>query len=271
MSSGGAVQEQSFHAPETARLHPLAISPEGQRRFVVGLSWGARDHKDIDIHVPHLKDENGHYDVFYFFKLPYHVFRIFVLSIIKFLAPGLYKRGVADWKSGVADPGRYDLDLSCYIFDEDMNLVCLVGPSAEHYSDPLGRVYHSGDDIHGSAGTGDNEQAFVETRDLPSYYAHFFFVVETDGRYSLADTPHAKLRLADSLTNRNTLVRAIDTEQAATAHGYIFAHVLRDGNDWQYRDVDLYQPKDCDWIAALKSAGAGTVLVQERTRKGVKK
>lgn len=238
---------------------PLALSPEGARRFVVGLSWGPQAHRRTDIPVPRLRDENGHYDVFYFFKLPFHLFRIFVLALVRLCAPGLYRRGVTDyqsWKKGIKDAGRYDLDLSCYVFDRDMRLKCVIGPEEEVYSDPSRKVYHSGDDIHGSAGAGDDEQAFVETAELPEDYAHFFFVVETDGRYSLNETPNASVRLADSRTNKNALRHAVSPPAGSSAHGYVFCHVFREeaGEEagWAFRDISEYVAFSTDWVKYLK-------------------
>lgn len=229
--------------------HPLQIDPAGDRRFVVGLSWGPTQFRKLRVHVPQLKDENGHYDLFYFFKLPFHLFRIFVLSLIRLGAPDLYRRGVVDGKS-VEDAGRYDLDLSCYVFDSHMNLKCVIGPEEGNYSDPSKKVYHSGDQIHGSAGTSDDEQAFVETKNLPEDYAHFFFVVETDGRYSLNETPNASVRLACSRTNKNALLKQISAPQGA--HGYVFCHVFREGDGFAYRDISEFADFDAGWVRTLK-------------------
>lgn len=237
---------------------PLVVSEEGQKRFFVGLSWGAKDIRDIDIHVPQLRDDHGHYDLLYFFKLPFHLFRIFVLSIVKHAAPKLYQRGVTDydaWKRGISDAGRYDLDLSCYVYDRQLNLQCIIGPAGEHYSDDSKKVYHTGDDQHGSAGGHDNERAFIELRGLPPQYAHFFFVVETDGRYSLNETPHVHLRLADSRTNRNMLHRELAApDGAGDMHGYVFCHVFRadTGDAWEFRDIDEHKSFSVDYVKHLQ-------------------
>ncbi len=246
------------HFASKGPSQPLVISPEGERRFVVGLSWGAREFKDMDIHVPHLRDENGHYDLFYFFKLPFHFFRILVMAVLKHAAPGLYQRGVVDYearKRGIADGGRYDLDLSCYVFDANMNLQCVIGPEEGHYSDASKKVYHSGDDLHGSASAADDEQAFVETKALPENYEHFFFVVETDGRYSLEETPHAHVRLADSRTNKDALKKEITPEKVTglLSHGYVFCHVFRESTGWAFRDVSEYHGFHADWVRVLKN------------------
>ncbi len=230
---------------------PLLIAPEGDRRFLVGLSWGPTQFRKLRVHVPQLKDENGHYDLFYFFKLPFHLFRIVTLSLIRLGAPDLYRRGVDDGKA-VEDAGRYDLDLSCYVFDAAMNLKCVIGPEEGNYSDASKKVYHSGDQIHGSAGSSDVEQAFVETRGLPDDYMHFYFVVETDGRYSLNETPNATVRLACSRTNKSALRKTIQPPATSHAHGYVFAHVFRDGDGWAFRDVSEFADFDAGWVKTLQ-------------------
>lgn len=238
---------------------PLEISQQGVRRFVVGLSWGSRKHGFVEIPVPHLRDENGHYDIFYFFKLPFHLFRILVLSFLRMCMPDFYRRGVTDfqtWKRGIKDAGRYDLDLACYVFDAGMKLQCIIGPEDEVYADESRKVYHSGDDKQGSAGGADDEQAFVETFELPENYAHFFFIVETDGRYSLNDTPNASVRLADSRSNKNALKREITPPEDSAAHGYVFCHVFRDTQEsksgWAFRDISEYVPFSTDWVKYLQ-------------------
>lgn len=238
---------------------PLPVSQEGERRFMVGLSWGEHVEDNWDIKIPHLKDENGHYDLFYFFKLPFHLFRIITLSIIRLLMPDLYRRGVSDYdtrKRGIEDAGRYDLDLLCYVFDHKMDLKCVIGPADGNYTDASKKVYHSGDHQHGSAGSSDDEQAFVETRGLPDDYAHFFFVVETDGRYSLGETPNATVRLTCSRTNTDALKKPVVIDSGKDAHGYIFCHVFRDGAEggsgWAYRDISEYEPFNADWVKVLK-------------------
>lgn len=235
---------------------PLPVSEVGERRFMVGLSWGEHPPQDDwNIRIPHLRDEHGRYDVFYFFKLPFHLFRIITLSIIKLAMPSLYRRGVSDYESrkrGIVDAGRYDLDLCCYVFDAKMELKCVIGPADGNYTDASRKVYHSGDHQHGSAGTGDDEQAFVETRDLPADYAHFFFVVETDGRYSLGETPNASVRLTCSRTNTDALKKPVVVDAGKDAHGFIFCHVFRDGDGWAYRDISEYEPFNADWVKVLK-------------------
>lgn len=237
---------------------PLEISQQGVKRFVVGLAWGSRKHGFAEIPVPHLRDENGHYDVFYFFKLPFHLFRITVLSFLRLVAPDFHRRGVTDfqtWKRGIKDAGRYDLDLSCFAFDGQMRLQCVIGPSEDVYADESRKVCHSGDDKHGSAGAGDDEQVFVETSGLTGEYAHFFFIVETDGRYSLNETPNASVRLADSRTNKNALKRAISPPEGSAAHGYVFCHVFRDESSpsgWAFRDVSEYVPFSTGWVKYLQ-------------------
>lgn len=237
---------------------PLEISQQGVKRFVVGLAWGSRGHGFVEIPVPHLRDENGHYDIFYFFKLPFHLFRITVLALLRLVAPEFHRRGVTDfqtWKQGIKDAGRYDLDLSCFAFDSEMRLQCVIGPSEEVYADESRKVYHSGDDKQGSAGVGDDEQAFVETLDLSDDYAHFFFVVETDGRYSLNETPNATVRLADSRTNKNAVKHTIAPPEDSDAHGYVFCHVFRDAGSksgWAYRDISEYVPFSTDWVKYLQ-------------------
>lgn len=219
-----------------------ALPVDGGGRFLAGLSWtpkaGAAPKKAAGI--PALRDAEGRYDSFYFFKLPYHLARVL------FHAAAQTFRG----RDRGGDP--HDLDLFCYVFDRDMRLLHVVGPKNAELIDPAKKIYHSGENQTGREG-GDAEQVFVETRGLPDAYHSMTFVVKSANSHSLADIPDATVRLADSATNTNRLLNTVAAKAMppGNAYGYVFCSLFRDAGGWSVRNIDSFAGRAVDWNLLL--------------------
>jgi stress response protein SCP2 len=223
--------------PAKGKAAPLPL--EGAGRILAGLSWtpkadGAPSGK---IPVPQLRDAEGRYDSFYFFRLPVYYARLLFRALA-----GAGRRG--------GDP--HDLDLFCYVFDRDMQLLHVVGPKNAELIDPSRKIYHSGENQTGRE-KADAEQVFVETRGLPPEYHSLTFVVKSANSYSLADIPDAGVRLADSASNTDHLLNTVAAKAMppGNAYGYVFCSVARDGAGWTVRNIDSFAGRAVDWNLLL--------------------
>jgi stress response protein SCP2 len=240
--------------PAKGKTASLQLTAEGTSRFLVGLSWAPKDgRKRKKIEVPHLRDENGHYDNLYFFKLPVYIGRVLVQGIV-----GLLPQKVAAPKAdNAANPSAnpadgHDLDLYCYIFDRNMQLYQVIGPMVGVLIDPSQKIYHSGENQQGKQGN-DAEQIFVETRNLPPDYHNFIFVVKSANSNAMSDIPEGIIRLADSATNANALENHIaeKDQPPANSFGYVFCCVTREGDQWAFRNIDSFTGRAVDWSLML--------------------
>src|SRR3954463_9344951 len=70
--------------PATDAISELKISPDGARRFIVGLSWTPRELPQVKVDVaspPERGDTTG--KMVYFLMKPFDLLRIFFLSVFK--------------------------------------------------------------------------------------------------------------------------------------------------------------------------------------------
>lgn len=244
----------TVNGPRKGTTSPLPVPAGGAGRFLVGLSWVPKDEgPKIRPVIPPLKDEQGHYDTFYFFKLPYFLLRAALMGIVSVVAPSLRRRGIGVPKEArPKTPDPHDLDLFCYILDHDMQVLQLVGPKDAALIEPGRKIYHSGENQTGRDAT-DAEQIFLETRGLPPEYHYFFFVVKSANRNEMGDIPDGNVRLADSAVNAN-LLQSLMTARAAppgNSFGYVFCSIFRDGEGWSFRNIDSFVGREVDWHMLL--------------------
>ena len=245
----------TVNGPRKGTMSPLPVSGAAGR-FLVGLSWVPKDEgPKIRPAIPPLKDEQGRYDTFYFFKLPWFFVRAAVMGVASVISPVLHRRGIAgskDGRSKTSDP--HDLDLFCYILDHDMQVLHLVGPKDAALIEPGKRIYHSGENQTGRDAT-DAEQIFLETRGLPPEYHYFFFIVKSANRNTMGDIPDGNVRLADSAANTNMLQNLMTARAAppGNSFGYVFCSVFRDGDGWSFRNIDSFVGKEVDWHLLLQA------------------
>jgi stress response protein SCP2 len=216
--------------PPKNSVNELKVSQDGARRFMVNLSWTPRE--DAKPEALATKDEKPGS----FFK--------------KLLSFG--SKGGSDAKTGRdADADRLDLDLDCYVFNEDMLCKCVIGTGGDALMiEGSKKVYHSGDDQSGTSG----EQVYVETEGLPDDYRHFFFVVRSDCKYSLDQFRNPLIKLVDAKTGEvaleNTLIPQGELD-IPRAYNYAFCHIYRTGDKWMYRNIDIHMGDGVEWDMTL--------------------
>ncbi len=122
---------------------------------------------------------------------------------------------------------QHDLDIACFVFDQDGNYVDFVGAMAQDAMDSTGCIYHSGDDATG-AGMGDDESISVELADLPGTTTDLIFVTEirSDHVFSQVDDP--TLRIADGMTDKNLYEYHMTDPKGANTTACIIARITRD-------------------------------------------
>jgi stress response protein SCP2 len=234
--------------PKKGTTTPLTLAGGSSGRLLAGLSWTPKlEKKRVKYSIPPLKDEEGRYDTFYFFKLPFLLAYQTVRVVVGAITPSLPKKGET------TDP--HDLDLYCYIFDADFKLVQSVGPKDADVIDSSGKIYHSGEDQVGREAK-DAEQIFVETREIPGSYQHLFFVVRSANRHQMGDIPDGSVRLSDSAANMNILQTQITAKAMppGNSYGYVLCRLSRDGDGWTLRNFDSFVGKEVDWSLLLPSA-----------------
>ncbi|MBI1214371.1 MAG: hypothetical protein GC185_00965 [Alphaproteobacteria bacterium] len=244
----------TLKGPSKGASGDLIISPSGARRFMVGLSWDAKvPNMDVSIKAPPKPDDTGG-KIVYYLTWPFQFLRIFIVSFFKLLRLGSYSKDmVREKKTDARDPSikQFDLDLYCYIYDEAFQLVATVGAKEDKLMDESGKVYHTGDDQSGY-GSGDDEQLFVETADLPENYRHFFFVVKSESKYSLDEFINPAVRLCDSKTDVNVLHSTIMPDpEMKRAYNFSFCHVYREGDLWRFQNLDTYTGDGVQWPSYL--------------------
>ena len=242
--------------PPKGKTKDLSIPADGRPRFLVGLSWVPKaTGPKIDYSLPQLRDAEGRYDTFYFFKLPFYLARSCLLALFSLVAPLLHQHGITgarDGKPRTRDP--HDLDLYCYIVDRDLKVVETIGPKDASLVESGRKVYHSGENQVGRDAT-DAEQVFVEMRGLSPEYDQLFFVVKSANRNAMADIPDASIRFADSSDNANLLQNTIAAKALppGNAFGYVFCSLFRKGDGWAFRNIDSFVGREVDWHLLLQA------------------
>jgi len=248
----------------------LNITHEGAMRFLVGLSWDARDLPKMDIKIDDAPAEGDTVGkIVQLLMAPFDFVRVLFLSFFKLLTTGWHVETLRkdnDTKGRDKQATQFDLDLDCYIFDDAMQLQAVI--STEDSSliiDPSRKVYHTGDQQGGGA-SGDAETIFVETHGLPANYRHFFFVAKSDSKFTLGEFKNPTIRLADSKTNNNALQNAIapgasapqsDSRASAQEYNYVFCHVWQEGEGWHFRNIAEYLGDDVVWEEHLPQLAPG--------------
>lgn len=156
--------------------------------------------------------------------------------------PNTEKVGFMKKLSGVVGENHetYDLDISCYMYDEGKAFMDYVTGESGETIDKSGFIRHSGDARHGRA-EGDDEFIICELKKLPPYIKEIFFIVEVGSAHSFAEIAAPETRIADYGTNENVLHTAIGRVDDADYSAYVFAKLTREKeNNWKLYHVDHY-------------------------------
>lgn len=146
---------------------------------------------------------------------------------------------------------QHDLDLACFVFDENGQYIDFVGSMAQDGMDSTGAIYHSGDDATG-AGMGDDEAISVELAGLPDSSTDLFFVVEIISDHVFSQVSDPKIRIADGATDKHLYDATLTGN--GNARACIAARVSRD--DASPTGWTLYPIGDYPDLAAVSDWGS---------------
>lgn len=245
--------------PQPGAATPLKISQEGAKRFFAGLSWDPPGNVGENIKLADGPDNNMISKIAHALYAPFEFLRVgakATANLAVTAAAESQRSKQSDGKGRDTKSKAYDLDLDCYIFDAHGQFLRIVGTEDAAYVDPSKKVYHTGDDQQGGGGP-DDEQVFVETRDLPAEYAHFFFVVKCDSKFDFSEYSNPTARLVDSKSGESQLEVSMSGMDGKGKFNYIFCRVSRTGDGgWQFVSIDKYVEENFAWETTLPGMAA---------------
>ncbi len=151
---------------------------------------------------------------------------------------------------------QHDLDISCFVYDDNGEYVDFVGPMAQDSMDQTGCIYHSGDDATGQ-GSGDDEFISLELAGLPEETAQIVFVTEIRSDHEFSEVDEPSMRIADGMTDKNLLELRLANGDGRTANACVMARIFRNSGSatgWGMQVIDEYPHLNdvSDWGSYLK-------------------
>lgn len=122
---------------------------------------------------------------------------------------------------------QHDLDLSCFVYDQDGHYIDYVGSMAQDAVDQTGAIYHSGDDATGE-GLGDDESISVELAGLPETTKTIFFVTEIRSAHTFGEVADPRMRLADGMSDEDLATLSMAAPENAGKAACVMAVIQRD-------------------------------------------
>lgn len=240
--------------PASGESVELTISSSKTNRLLVGLNWNPKPFKGHD-------DEGYMNDPDVVGETASEWIRNFDRALFDYL--GDIKRSALylwyvqkghkrkDFSTREDKYSHFDLDLYCYIFDQNGELQSKIGPADLHAIDPSETTYHSGDNFSGLSAT-DDEQIHIETKHAPDHHHHYFFLVRSDCKFNLDEIKDPNIRLADSKTNDNILEIKLIPEPSDNTSAYLFCQVYRKEDKWFAKNLSEYGQFEDDWESRFK-------------------
>ena len=216
---------------ETAKLN---ITDEGRRRILIGLSWDSKDlsHKELLTQTLASLNDIAFGDI----------------TLIKANIKRIYEK--ADLEGQDTDDQNFDLDLSCFAFNEQGIFQALVDPLAWNAIDESGKIYHSGEDMTGDGG-GDDEQVYFELNELPDNLQELFIVVQSDCAHSFDKVLNPMIRVADSKSDANCLQVNINQLEHSDAYGFVFCRIFKQNDSWHITNISAFCQYKENWSKFL--------------------
>lgn len=236
----------------------LAITKNNRQRLVVGLAWNARTATKGEMGKATAISVTTRRVGYVFWPIA-KILNLFGVKTgeASVLSPDYIHNILRKDKTDDVGDKReesykeFDLDLSCFIYDDVGSFVTAIGPDFDQYCDPSSKVYHSGEEQIGSGGP-DDEQIHIETKDIPENYAHIFIVITSDCHFKLGDTAGPVVRLADSATESNFISATIAPPANEDAYGYVFTHMYKQNQKWYARYMHEFTDPSDKWEVYLK-------------------
>ena len=167
--------------------------------------------------------------------------------------PGLKKVILgAGWD--VANNGAdFDLDIAAFLLDSNNKFNSLE--NIIFFNNKQGEgIYLEGDNRTG-AGEGDDERIFIDLEKINKNIQKIVFVVtihnEQVKRQTFGMIENSYIRLVDVDSNEKELCRFNLKENGSTATSVLFAELLREGTEWQFKAIGEGKIADLNGILAL--------------------
>lgn len=242
---------------------PLYKVDNNSTRLMIGLKWDPRQTKIKD------KSASGAlslvtYILSILFWVPSQFVSLFTRKVTA--APSklsnnvLYNAQNIDKKS---DDGssreenftQYDLDLYCYVFDQQNELLFINGPENENMISDNGVVYSSGENYTGR-GIYDDESAYIDLSKITNNHANFFIVVVSDCKYDFASLDNQPvIRIVDSKFEKELKSISIptDKELGKGRFAYIYARLSQQDGVWNFHPIQTFAQDQNDILPILKN------------------
>ncbi len=141
--------------------------------------------------------------------------------------------------------GQFDIDLHCFVFDQNKDFLFEINPTAQKNLSPdePPSVYHSGEETDG-AGVFDDETIHVETNKIKDEYCYFVFAVANDCAHDFDKINSLKVRLVNSKDEKTEHKSVINSNES---DGYVYCCVHKEGGKWFNNTIDKYVRFDDQW------------------------
>tara|TARA_R110002126_G_scaffold13118_3_gene56503 strand:+ start:20915 stop:21523 length:609 start_codon:yes stop_codon:yes gene_type:complete len=123
----------------------------------------------------------------------------------------------------------YDLDLSCYCYDEHKSMMDFVTGNDGENVDRSENITHSGDCRHGEA-EGDDEAITLDPTALPDYIQHIVFLAEVGSAHAFYNVSSPYIRIADKESNQVLTDLNIKSPDEKDYSACVFATLSRKKN-----------------------------------------
>lgn len=143
-------------------------------------------------------------------------------------------------------PLHHDLDLLCFIFDENKNLIGSVTADPTQSTNESGKIYHSGDNVEG-LGDGDDEQISVELKDLDENIHHIVFLTTIKTGQTFTDVTSPEIHIADGYSNRGFLHVDLKNADGNDKPAFLFARIYKSGDEWMLHDISEFSDLQDNW------------------------
>ncbi|EGT3616764.1 TerD family protein [Clostridium perfringens] len=167
--------------------------------------------------------------------------------------PGLKKVILGAGWDVASNGADFDLDIAAFLLDANNRFNTVE--NVIFFNNKQGQgIYLAGDNRTG-AGEGDDERINIDLEALNPSIAKIVFVVTIHNaqakRQTFGMVNNSYVRLLDACENEKEICRFNLKENGSTATSVIFAELIREGGEWQFKAVGEGKIADLNGILAL--------------------
>ena len=167
--------------------------------------------------------------------------------------PGLKKVILGAGWDVATNGADFDLDIAAFLLDSNNKFNSLE--NIIFFNNKQGEgIYLEGDNRTG-AGEGDDERIFIDLEKINQNIQKIVFVVTIHNaqvkRQTFGMIENSYIRLVDVDSNEKELCRFNLKENGSTATSVLFAELLREGTEWQFKAIGEGKIADLNGILAL--------------------